>query len=123
LELLDNVSVPAPTLVNEKAPETRPESVKLPEPPNELFEPRVTEPCQVEDVPLVFIRAPPLEIPVPFNVNASVAKDVSEKPFISKTPPEETVVPVVDPNGPVVEDVDETPNFNVAFALTVVVPV
>ena len=71
---------------------------------------------------LLLVKAPTLETPVPLMVNASVATDVSEKPFISKLAPEETVVaPETSPKGPVADD-DETPNFKVP-TLTVVNPV
>ena len=71
---------------------------------------------------LLFVKAPTLETPVPLMVNGSVALDVSEKPFISKLAPEETVVaPETFPKGPVAA-VDETPSFNVPV-LTVVIPV
>jgi len=66
------------------------------------------------------VRAPPLEIPVPFKVRASaVAK---EKPFKSRTAPELTVVPApVVPNG-VLLPLPAAPRSNVP-ALIVVAPV
>ena len=70
----------------------------------------------------LFVKAPPLEIPVPFNESASVAELVNEKPFKSRAAPLVTVVPEpVVPNGPAVLTDDETPNFNIP-ALTVVSP-
>ena len=77
----------------------------------------------MEAVPELFVKAPPLEIPVPFNDSASVAALVNEKPFKSRTAPLVTEVPKpVVPNGPAVLTDDETPNFNVPTP-TVVVPV
>ena len=119
------VRVPAPNLVKLLAPEITPLMVVLPEPPILASEPRATVPAQVEAVTLVLIRAPPLEIPVPFNVNASVAVEVKEKPFMSNMPPELTVVPApVVPSGPLALVVELTPNFRVALGdpLIVVAP-
>ncbi len=120
----DKIKVPAPTLVKLKVdPETTPETVNEPLPPILELDAIATVPAHVEAVPELLTKAPPLEMPVPFNVNDSVADDVNEKPFISKTPPELTVVPVVEPNGPVVPEVELTPSLNVAPLLIVVVPV
>ena len=68
------------------------------------------------------VKAPPLDIPVPFNDNASVAELVNEKPFKSRAALLETVIPPLEvPNGPAVLTDDETPKANVP-ALTVVSP-
>jgi hypothetical protein len=57
-------------------------------------------------------------------VKASVAVEVSENPFISKTPPEVIDVPApVVPNGPLPLVVELAPNLKVPFAFTVVNPV
>ncbi len=72
--------------------------------------------------PPVFVNAPAGKAvkPVPFNVKGSVALDVSEKPFISKTAPDDTLVkPDIVPNGPLVLEVLETPNFKVPAATVV----
>jgi hypothetical protein len=80
-------------------------------------------PDQVEGVPLEFINAPPLEIPVPFIVKASVADDVSENPFMSKTPPAVIDVPApVVPKGPLALVEELAPSFKTAFEFTVVNP-
>ena len=119
-----SVNVPAPILVR-SLPEvefvTVPLSVRSPLPPTLDDEPRETLPAHVDAVPEALISAPPLEIPVPFIVIDSVAELVSEKPFMSRTPPDVMVVPFpVVPNGPEEDEVDEIPNLSVALAFTVV---
>ena len=122
--VLLKVTVPAPTFVKLFAPETTPLSVVFPDPPTLASDPKATVPAQVVPVPLEFIRAPPLEIPVPLIVNPSVADEVSENPFISKTPLEVIDVPApVVPNGPLLLAVELAPNLKVPFAFTVVNPV
>ena len=120
-----NVSIPAPILVNEvEVPDIAPDKVRSPAPPALEFDPNATVPAQVEPVPLELISAPPLEIPVPFTVKDSVAVEVSENPFIFKTPPEVIVVPPpVVPNGPLLLAVELASNLRVPFAFTVVNPV
>ena len=64
--------------------------------------------------------APPLEIPVPFTVSASVSALVKENPLRSRTPPDEIVVPAaVVPRGPAVETADDTPSFIVPELMVV----
>ena len=68
-----------------------PERVKVPESEAmELLLPRVMAP-EMELVPEMFRRAPPLEIPVPFKVRASAPTVIP--PWISKAAPEVTLVP------------------------------
>lgn len=119
-----SVSVPAPILVR-SLPEVElvivPLRVRSPLPPILDDDPNVILPAHVDAVPDPLIKAPPLEIPVPFNVIDSVAELVSENPFISSAPPDVMVVPLpVVPKGPEEDEVDEIPSFNVAFAFTVV---
>ena len=122
--VLLKVTVPAPTFVKLFAPETIPLSVVLPDPPTLASEPKATVPAQVELVPLELISAPPLEIPVPFMVKDSVAVEVSENPFMFKTPPEVIVVPApVVPKGPLALVEELTPSRKVPLAFTVVAPV
>ena len=119
-----SISVPAPTLVR-SLPEVEfvmvPLSVTSPLPPMLEEEPKETLPAHVDAVPEPLMSAPPLEIPVPFIDNCSVAELVNEKPFMSSTPPEVMEVPLsVVPTGPEDDEVEEIPNFNVALAFTVV---
>jgi len=118
-----SIKVEEPVFVRLNAPDITPLRVMFPLPPIDASDPKATVPFHSDADPLEFVNAPELEIPVPLSVNASVADEFSEYPFISKTPPELTVVPTaVVPNGPEVLDVDETPSFNVALELIVVVP-
>ena len=70
--VLDKVTIPVPNLVNPKlfVPSlTRPEIVKLPEPPTELLLPNIIEPLCVAGVADELIRAPAELTPRPFIVN------------------------------------------------------
>ena len=98
--------------------------VMVPVPPMILLVlPRVINPAIVEPVDELFIKAPPLVIPVPFNVIGSLAELVNEYPLRSRTAPAVTdVVPAVVPRGPAVDNAEDTPSFNVP-ALIVVPPV
>ena len=121
--VVPRVRVPAPIFVKLLAPDIAPFKVILPLPPTLASAPKATVPVQVDPVPEVLIRAPPDEIPVPLIVNASVAVDVSEKPFISNTAPELTDVPAAFvPRGPEALDVELAPKLNVPL-LIVVAPV
>ncbi|MNY18034.1 hypothetical protein D3C86_1513870 [compost metagenome] len=115
--------MPGPTFSREFVPEIAPERVRFPVPPTLQDEFKETVPDQVDVVPKLFTSAPPFEMPVPFKVTASVAALVNEKPFISNTAPELTVVPAeAVPKGPEVFVVEEMPSFNVFPELIVVAP-
>jgi hypothetical protein len=63
----------------------------LPLVPMLLALPRVMAPLKVDAVPELLISAPPLEMPVPFNVSGSDVPKVN--PLRSSTPPKDTLVP------------------------------
>jgi hypothetical protein len=118
-----SIAVAVPVFVKLNVPEITPLSVIFPLPPIVASDPKATVPFHSDAVKLEFVKAPPPEIPPPFNVKDSVAEEFNEYPFISSTPPELTVVPAaVVPNGPELLDVEEVPSFNVALAFTVIVP-
>jgi hypothetical protein len=121
------VKVPAPTLLRSLPAVvlfTLPLRTRSPFPPRLDDEPNDIFPSQVDTVPDPLMSEPPLEIPVPFNVRDSVAELVSEKPFMSRTAPDEIVVPsLLAPSGPEAEMEEDAPRINLAFVFTVVVPV
>lgn len=91
------VVLPAPPTVNALAPEVAPDNVNVPA--SEFIRvalPRVIAPLQLF-VPLMFLKAPSVEIPVPFSVNASAPTEIppwicNAAPPVTDTPP--AVVPV-----------------------------
>lgn len=120
--VFDIVSAFDPDFVKLNAPDIIPLAVISPEPPILASEPRAIVPIHVAAAP-EFIKAPPLDTPVPLTVRASVALDVNENPFKSILAPLETTVPApVVPRGPLKLELLETPSFNVP-SLIVVKPV
>ena len=66
-----SVTLPAPTLVKAKAPETMPSSVRLPAPPIELLAAMTTAPGRVTAlVASLLIKAPLLPMPTPLKLKA-----------------------------------------------------
>ena len=89
---VERVTFPDPPTVSANPdPVIPPVRVSVPE--SELIreaEPRVIAP-EMELVPLIFRKAPPDEIPVPFNVRASTPTEIL--PWISRAAPLVTEVP------------------------------
>ena len=84
---LESVSVSAPTLVSELAPETMPDSVMLPVPPTEEAAAKATEPDSVAAAAALLVNAPALLTPVPLKLKLLAML----LPFKSKAAPEATV--------------------------------
>ena len=90
--LLPRLKIPAPVLVRFWPPVMPAPSVILPVVPILLALPKVIAPLYPAGVPDPLNSAPPLEIPVPFNVNGSAVDNVipfksSEAPLVTEVAP------------------------------------